>query len=184
MPTTTPTHRTNGSRVPSAAGLILLDRSGKPVYYNPEAIAVLSYLKPPQDLNNITNVLLQEIPQWIHAMGLSDSSSSAKFISGRRHYICRRFTLIHYQRPLPCLTAFLLERLAARSLDVSAVARQFHLSQREQETVDLLTLGLTSKEIASRMNISPNTVKSFFRLVMTKMAVSTRSGIVGKIARM
>jgi len=48
----------------------------------------------------------------------------------------------------------------------------------------LLTLGLTSKEIASRMNISPNTVKAFFRMVMTKMLVSTRSGIVGKIARM
>jgi DNA-binding NarL/FixJ family response regulator len=55
---------------------------------------------------------------------------------------------------------------------------------REQETVELLTLGLTSKEIASRMNISPNTVKAFFRMVMTKMAVTTRAGIVGKIALM
>jgi DNA-binding CsgD family transcriptional regulator len=34
------------------------------------------------------------------------------------------------------------------------------------------------------MNISPNTVKAFFRLVMTKMSVSTRSGIVGKVAQM
>jgi len=30
------------------------------------------------------------------------------------------------------------------------------------------------------MNISANTVKAFIRLVMAKMDVSTRSGIVGK----
>jgi DNA-binding CsgD family transcriptional regulator len=32
------------------------------------------------------------------------------------------------------------------------------------------------------MKISANTVKVFLRLVMVKMGVSTRSGIVGKIA--
>jgi len=31
------------------------------------------------------------------------------------------------------------------------------------------------------MGISPNTVKAFIRLVMVKMKVSTRSGIIGKI---
>jgi DNA-binding CsgD family transcriptional regulator len=31
------------------------------------------------------------------------------------------------------------------------------------------------------MKISPNTVKAFIRLVMVKMSVSTRSGIIGKI---
>jgi DNA-binding CsgD family transcriptional regulator len=30
------------------------------------------------------------------------------------------------------------------------------------------------------MNISPNTVKAFLRLIMVKMRVSTRSAIVGK----
>jgi len=47
--------------------------------------------------------------------------------------------------------------------------------------VEYLLQGLTSKEIAARMNISPNTVKAFLRLVMVKMKVSTRSGIAGKI---
>jgi hypothetical protein len=31
------------------------------------------------------------------------------------------------------------------------------------------------------MNISPNTVKAFVHLVMVKMGVSTRSGIIGKM---
>ena len=56
-----------------------------------------------------------------------------------------------------------------------------HLTPREQETIQLLMEGLTSKEIAERMKISPSTVKAFLRLVMVKMGVSTRSGIVGKL---
>jgi LuxR family transcriptional regulator, regulator of acetate metabolism len=55
------------------------------------------------------------------------------------------------------------------------------LTQREKETVELLIQGLTSKEIATRMKISPNTVKAFLRIVMVKMGVSTRSGILGKV---
>ena len=45
----------------------------------------------------------------------------------------------------------------------------------------LLAEGFCSKEIAARMNISPNTVKAFVHLVMVKMSVSTRSGIIGKM---
>jgi DNA-binding CsgD family transcriptional regulator len=61
------------------------------------------------------------------------------------------------------------------------MSEQFALTERERETVELLLQGLTSKEIAIRMNISPNTVKAFLRLVMVKMGVSTRSGIVGRV---
>ena len=55
------------------------------------------------------------------------------------------------------------------------------LTDREQETVQSILQGLTNKEIAQQMEISPNTVKAFIRLVMVKMKVSTRSGIAGKI---
>jgi DNA-binding CsgD family transcriptional regulator len=44
-----------------------------------------------------------------------------------------------------------------------------------------VAMGLTSKELATRMNISPNTVKAFLRLIMIKMGVTTRAGIVGKL---
>jgi len=51
---------------------------------------------------------------------------------------------------------------------------------REQEVAQLLSQGLTSKQIGLRMQISPNTAKAFLRLIMVKMGVSTRSGIVGE----
>ena len=57
---------------------------------------------------------------------------------------------------------------------------KYHLSQREGEAVRFLIEGLTNKEIAARMGISPDTVKVFLRLAMMKMEVSSRSGIMSK----
>ena len=61
------------------------------------------------------------------------------------------------------------------------LAARFQLTDREREVVEHLADGLTSKEIAQRMRISPNTVKAFLRSVMIKMGVTTRSGVIGKI---
>ncbi len=75
----------------------------------------------------------------------------------------------------------LLERGALGSRDITHTALKFGLTERERGTVELLLEGLTTKEIAQRMNISPNTVKAFLRAVMLKLGVSNRSGIVAKI---
>jgi DNA-binding CsgD family transcriptional regulator len=40
---------------------------------------------------------------------------------------------------------------------------------------------MTTKEIAHSMNVSSNTVKTYLRQIMTKMRVSRRTGIIGKI---
>jgi DNA-binding CsgD family transcriptional regulator len=75
----------------------------------------------------------------------------------------------------------MIERKSNESVTIAEISERFGLTAREQETVQFLREGFTSKEIAQRMSISPNTVKAFIRLVMVKMGVSTRSGIVGKI---
>jgi DNA-binding CsgD family transcriptional regulator len=79
-----------------------------------------------------------------------------------------------------CSLAVILERGANRSFSIAQVSEKFHLSTREREVLPHLLNGLTTKEIASGMDISPNTVKVFLRMIMVKMGVSTRSGIVGK----
>ena len=172
---------------PATAGLVLLDAQNRMVYHNPEAANILVF--PGQD-GRTNGPVVDVLPRELQAaLSKSDSrsrstSSLADFRSGKRRYKCRVFVLAPPGRPAQATTAILLERSTPVFRDVSALARQFRLTLREQETVELLTLGLTSKEIASRMNISPNTVKAFFRMVMTKMAVTTRAGIVGKIALM
>jgi len=79
------------------------------------------------------------------------------------------------------LLVVMLERKSNEAVTIAEISERFGLTAREQETVQFLLEGFTSKEIAQRMKISPNTVKAFIRLVMVKMSVSTRSGIIGKI---
>jgi DNA-binding CsgD family transcriptional regulator len=74
-----------------------------------------------------------------------------------------------------------LERKSNEAIMIADISARFGLTTRERETVQFLLEGFTSKEIASRMNISPNTVKAFIRMVMVKTGVSTRSGIIGRI---
>jgi two-component system nitrate/nitrite response regulator NarL len=64
---------------------------------------------------------------------------------------------------------------------LSQVSQQFNLTQRERESLQYLLQGLSSKEIANRMNISPNTVKAFLRLIMIKTGASSRSAVMGKV---
>src|SRR3984893_10158094 len=80
----------------------------------------------------------------------------------------------------PALT-LILERKPNGGGTVAEISHQFGLTAREQETMRLLAEGFCSKEIAERMSISSNTVKAFVHLVMIKMSVSTRSGIIGKM---
>jgi DNA-binding CsgD family transcriptional regulator len=80
------------------------------------------------------------------------------------------------------MTAILLER-ASESRNLLIMSYRFHLTERETQSVQLLAEGLTSKEIAKRMGISPNTVKAFLRLAMVKAGTTTRSGIIGKFLR-
>jgi DNA-binding NarL/FixJ family response regulator len=166
------------------AGLILLDGQDRVMYHNPEAIKILTYSQLSKGEG--TDPLHAALQSLLQARKLFNGSFfSADFTSGRRQYTCRLFPLAHSSgRAIHAARGILLERATAKLVDISSTAQQFGLTPREQETVELLTLGLTSKEIANRMNISPNTVKAFFRLVMTKMSVSTRSGIVGKVAQM
>lgn len=170
---------------PASAGLVLLDAKNRVVYHSPEAVRILAYPAQDKKANGAVDLLPLDLqPFLISAKARCGPAPSLDFKSGKRRYECRVFVLSHNSgKPGQAMTGILLERGSPDSVDLVAVSKHFGLTQREQETVGLLTLGLTSKEIASRMNISPNTVKGFFRLVMSKMAVSTRAGIVGKIAR-
>ena len=73
-----------------------------------------------------------------------------------------------------------IERKSNEGVVMDEMSSRFGLTEREGQTVQFLMEGLTSKEIAARMNITQNTVKAFIHFVMMKMGVSTRSGIVGR----
>jgi DNA-binding CsgD family transcriptional regulator len=77
----------------------------------------------------------------------------------------------------------LLQRPVQRYIDLSSFWAEYPLTPRERESVELLVQGLTTKEIAERMKVSPSTVSAFLRLVMVKIGTSSRSGIVSKVVK-
>jgi DNA-binding CsgD family transcriptional regulator len=155
----------------------------KLVYANAEARHILMYPDTPESTEDFKGSLAAKIRSVVLANGVGAPSPFAtEFISGRRRYMCRTFSLnsdANNGFGHPAL-AIIFERNSRTAFDTSQVAAQFHLTPREQETLAFLTMGLTNKEIAHRMNISPHTVKAFLKLIMMKMGVSTRSGILGK----
>jgi len=167
-------------------GLVVVDRALNLVASNVEAIQILTFPTLPEKISNLEGWLTKRI-----RAGLVERRSSAplsfveQFKSAKRTYRCRSFPMNlngNADAPNHPAIVLLFERSTNGAVRLAEICTRYGLTPREQETVMLLFEGLTSKEIADRMNISPNTVKAFLRLVMVKMGVSTRSGIVGKIA--
>lgn len=166
----------------SQPGFLLLDNSLGPIASNQEAIKILTYPNTPERVKRIDIFLADKIRTGLASRHPSNGFDFVReFKSGRRRYFCRSFRVETNNKSMPLLTALLLERSCSGMMAVAQLGQEFELTQREKETVELLVQGLTSKEIANRMNISPNTVKAFLRIVMVKMGVSTRSGILGKV---
>lgn len=58
------------------------------------------------------------------------------------------------------------------------ICRQYNLTEREGEMLDLAVHGMTNEEIAQKLNISVHTVKKHFQSVYTKMNVHNRVQMV------
>ncbi len=170
-------HRTGH---PLGAGIVILNDGLEPVYANPVALQVLTFPRFPGE-DGLADRILELLCRAEHG---AKSLSLTTIVSGRRRYVCRFFALGPPSNGSPqTAIALILERSPKGSLDIARVAAEYHLTERERETMGYLVEGLTSKEIAQRMGISSNTVKVFLRLAMVKLGVTTRSGIVGKLVK-
>jgi DNA-binding NarL/FixJ family response regulator len=77
------------------------------------------------------------------------------------------------------VTAALAERLALGVVDEEAVqAPHERLSGREFEVLRLLADGLSLKEIAARLQVSPKTVSSFRARILEKLRLKTNAELV------
>jgi DNA-binding CsgD family transcriptional regulator len=183
-------HRLKGNQVQVAAtrpGLIVVDASLNLVASNSEAIQILTFPEQVEKVRHIETLVTNKIrTQLVERQATRPPGFVDEFRSAKRTYLCRSFSVdLSGTRGngsgTSGLLIVMLERKSNGAVTIAEIAQRFGLTARERETVQYLLQGLTSKEIAQRMKISPNTVKAFIRLVMVKMSVSTRSGIIGKI---
>ena len=80
-------------------------------------------------------------------------------------------------RVLPAtMTGTLFSQIArvAVSRSRDAALESVRMTQREREVIALIAVGLSNKEIAKRLNIATDTVKSHVRNVMDKLALHSR----------
>jgi DNA-binding CsgD family transcriptional regulator len=168
-----------------------VDASLSVVASNAEALQILTFPPRPENIHPLKTSLTNRICRDL-VEKQSPFSLVSEFQSAKRTYFCRSFALDVAGKPntgndkkssvqSDGLLVVMLERKSNEAVMIAEISARFRLTARERETVQFLLDGFTSKEIANRMKISPHTVKAFIRLVMIKMGVSTRSGIIGRI---
>jgi DNA-binding NarL/FixJ family response regulator len=76
----------------------------------------------------------------------------------------------------PVMTGTLFSQIAkvAVSRGREAALESVRMTQREREVIALIAIGLSNKEIAKRLSIATDTVKSHVRNVMEKLALHSR----------
>jgi DNA-binding CsgD family transcriptional regulator len=164
-------------------GVILTNLSLKPVAFDAGATAIVTDHN--HRLGNRNGALClpeQMISVLNHIKPRNGSSARATVRLGEQQYVCR----VRIMTPQTCngMQPMLLLHLHRDRAAVDAVyqiAGEYDLTDRETQALLGLARGLTSKEVAEEMHISPHTVKAYVRLIMIKLGVTRRAGIVGKL---
>jgi DNA-binding CsgD family transcriptional regulator len=160
-------------------GLVLVDLSFQTIGYDRGAAAIFDGdLEPGPAFN-----LPREIQQVIHAYSPADLPKvTMHFRRGTSEYKCRAYLIKSRNNSMPhTVVALHIERDCTGQDAVARLIEQYHLTAREQEALTGIAQGLATKDLAKRMKISPNTVKSFLRLIMIKIGVTTRGEMVAKL---
>ena len=165
------------------------------VFYNKEALQILSLSDFSQKKGSISLCGICSIcSKWKGCLekGISNPSESdeggdseANFIeiikSGLRLYTVRGLVLSGHQQTKQeqeTVFMFIFERVSPGRLNLPQVARQWRLNNREQDMVRLLLEDKGNKEIAHTLGLSIDTVKGYMKLLMRKLGVASRTGII------
>jgi DNA-binding CsgD family transcriptional regulator len=168
--------------VVAEVGLILLDLSLKIIGYDRAAAAILTHPNQQGAKPAAVSSLPKEILDLLRNRKPADLPPVKIYLGGGKdEYICRAHVVEFFDGSLKPVIALHLEKDFSAADAAYELGDKYNLTEREQEALRGILMGLSSKEVAGRMNISPNTVKAFLRLIMIKMGVTRRAGIVAKI---
>jgi DNA-binding CsgD family transcriptional regulator len=164
-------------------GIIIVDAHFKPMALDNGARAILNILGGRTGTSPGPISLPAEIFDLLRAQAVSDLALNYVKLSGRgSEFSCRSFLMRPTKAtPAEHIFALHLKREVPLIETIRRVGRDYNLTTREQEALLGVSMGLTSKELAKRMGVSPNTVKAFLHLIMVKMGATNRAGVVGKL---
>jgi DNA-binding CsgD family transcriptional regulator len=182
----------------AAPGVLVVDYSKKPVYLGPGVTQYLDILadsnpqlsdKPakitiPKEISSLLDRLeessLQEAPAQT-----ANLAYQTVFIPGKKNIYCCRGFFLRGQKGAPRTTfhmMVLIEKLSERyDFNLDNLRQQFDLTERQMEIVRLLMKGAGNKEIAQKLYICEDTVKSHMKHIMKRLKVNSRMGILSLI---
>jgi DNA-binding CsgD family transcriptional regulator len=168
---------------PADLGLVLMDMSFKAIALDRGAATILGDLQGSGVQHAPSFSIPSEVQKAIRDSRLGDLPDvKVRLHLGSRDYKCHAFLVKSQSDSLPHEIVVLhLERDSSPADRVTELSAEYQLTTREQEALRGIALGLTSKELADRMEISPGTVKSFLRMIMIKLGVRTRGAILAKL---
>jgi len=164
-------------------GLILVDQALTMMALDRGAAAILNYRLERGIKPEPVYVLPEQILEAVRSHNFSDLAClKISLRIGISDYQCRGYLVQCREGFLPRPTvAFLVENRSSAIDAIDKVAIQYHLTRREQEALRGISMGLSSRDVAERMKISPSTLRTFLRLMKIKMGTTSRVGMVTKI---
>jgi DNA-binding CsgD family transcriptional regulator len=183
MSTGKPQHerRADTGPAPSLDGVILLDARLNVLAYDEGAASILQIF--PRGRQGMDIPFPQPILTALQEIAVPDSHSRKFRVQIKeKGYICRLHPARACMENVPAaITVLHIARELNMDDALTRISSEYGLTGRERQAVHGILSGLSSKEVARQMGISPNTVKAFLRLAMGRMGVSSRTGIIAKL---
>jgi len=158
------------------------------VFYNQEAARILSRSLKSEGKSTFSHAELCSLcSRWKQLLEENMTKTEEEIMpdyfldtlkSDRRLYGIKGLRLSNDHSSRENRFLFMLERIQAEMINLSLISRQHKLNQREQDIVRLLIEEKGNKEIAEVLGLSTNTIKSYLKILMRKLGVSSRAGII------
>jgi DNA-binding CsgD family transcriptional regulator len=163
-------------------GLVLADLCLKGVLLDSGAATILQYFNGPGKAAQCIPAELAEVIREFKSSDKKRAPTVRHFRLRNTQYICRAFLIEpDYRWFAQPVVALYIEKNTLVIEAVESISADYQLTIREREALEGLLAGLSSKDLAKQMKISPNTVKAFLRLIMIKMGVSSRAELFARV---
>ena len=163
-------------------GILTLNRCFEPLYQNGRARLLLARLGEEASAGNASPGLLGKIQRGLEGIVGGDTLHLLATFSDQEKCFITASKLGEAGEGLhtPAYLVEIRESDSTWSLDRETLGQRYDLSAREVEIVCLISRGLSNKEIASKLFISPWTVITHVKNIFAKMRVHNRTSAVQK----
>jgi DNA-binding CsgD family transcriptional regulator len=167
-------------------GIILLDYEFKPLFSNSQARYFCFQMNVNKEKTlsqstkaeiSIPYILIQDCQNLVKIYDRqSHSNRFVNFTDDKRYYIqCFPIILSPAEQTTPHFIIFINELSADFKKDIEIYSGQYKLSKREEIIAQYAAEGLTNKQIADKLCISPFTVQNHLKSIFEKTGLDSRT---------